>query len=136
MDNFTRFLKSMVSTVDPRHIFGANLHLPTTKRRRVIRDAISKALSDACEELQLGNDKCQKIAHFLLADIEGIFPLFAGDVTLEAVKMGHGGTNGLDFFRPDRTPGHAKQNEYNPLASSQNYYLGYKSTQFSRTCYP
>ena len=119
MDNFTRFLKSMVSTVDPRDIFGANLHLPTTKRRRVIRDAISKSLSDACEELQLGNDKCQKIAHFILADIEGIFPLFAGDVTLESVKMGHGGINGLDFFRPDRTPGHAKQNGLKTVEARQ-----------------
>jgi len=57
----------------------------------------------------LGNDKCQKIVHFILADIEGIFPAFAGDVSLESVKMGHGGTSGLDFFKPNSAPGLVKQ---------------------------
>jgi len=85
----------------------------------VIRDTISKALSDACEELQLGNDKCQKIAHFMLANIEGIFPSFAGDVTLESVKMGHGGINGLDFFRPNCTHGPAKQSGLKTVEARQ-----------------
>jgi len=99
MDNFIRFLKSMVKAVDTRHIFAINLCLARDKRRRAIRDAIAKAITDAGEVLQLGDDNCQKIAHFILADIEGIFPAFAGDVTLESVKMGHGGNCGLDFFK-------------------------------------
>lgn len=46
-------------------------------------------------------DSLLTLSHFILSDMEGFLPGFAGDVTLDSINPGAGGLEGIDFLEKE-----------------------------------